>query len=94
MYAIMYIEVVMMTNTTITNFRKKIFAYVDQAIRFGDVVNVATKNGNAVLISEDEYMGMLETSRLAAIPGMVDSIKRAAAEPIEEGAVYVPGEDW
>ena len=83
-----------MTNTTITNFRKNVFEYVDQAIRFGDVVNVATKHGNAVLISEEEYSGMLETLRLAAIPGMIDSIKRAAAEPIQEGTVYVPGEEW
>ena len=83
-----------MTNTTITNFRKNVFEYVNQAIQYNDVVNVATKNGNAILLSEEEYNGMLETLRLAAIPGMMDSILRAAAEPVEEGTVYVPGEEW
>jgi len=86
--------VIRMTNTTITNFRKKVYDYVNQAIQYNDVVNVATKNGNAILISEEEYNGMVETLRLMSIPGMVESIKAAGAEPIEEGAVYTPGEEW
>lgn len=83
-----------MTNTTITNFRKNIFEYVNQAIQYNDVVNVVTKNGNAVLISEEEYNGMLETLRLMSIPGMVESIIEAAKEPTEECTVYDPNEEW
>lgn len=83
-----------MTNTTITNFRKNVFEYVNQAIQYNDVVNVVTKNGNAVVISEEEYNGMLETLRLMSIPGMVESIKEAAAEPVEDCAVYDPDEEW
>ena len=37
------------TNTNITNFRKNLFEYVDQAVTYGDVVNIATKHGNAVM---------------------------------------------
>lgn len=83
-----------MTNTTITNFRKNVFEYVNQAIQYNDVVNVVTKNGNAVLISEEEYNGMLETLRLMSIPGMVESIREAAEEPIEDCVVYDPDEEW
>lgn len=83
-----------MTNTTITNFRKNVFEYVNQAVQYNDVVNVVTKNGNAVLISEEEYNGMLETLRLMSIPGMVESIAEAANEPAEECAVYSPEEEW
>lgn len=83
-----------MTNTTITNFRKNVFEYVNQAIQYNDVVNVVTKNGNAVLISEEEYNGMLETLRLMSIPGMVESIIEAAKEPTKECAVYDPDEEW
>ena len=83
-----------MTNTTITNFRKNVFDFVNSAVQYNDIVNVSTKNGNAVLLSEDEFNGMLETLRLMSIPGMVDSIKMAAAEPIEEGQVYDPEEEW
>ena len=83
-----------MTNTTITNFRKNVFDFVNAAVQYNDIVNVSTKNGNAVIISEEEYHGMLETLRLMSIPGMVESIKAAAAEPMEEGQAYVPGEEW
>ena len=33
-----------MTNTNITVFRKNVFGFVDQAVTYGDVVNVTTKN--------------------------------------------------
>ena len=43
-----------MTNTNATNFRKNAFAYFDQAVMFGDVINVNTKHGNAIVISEED----------------------------------------
>ena len=83
-----------MTNTTVTNFRQNVFAYVDAAVKHNDVISVTTKNGNAVMLSEEEYTGMLETLRLMSIPGMEASLREAAAEPIEDGTPYVPGEEW
>ena len=83
-----------MTNTTITNFRKNVFDFVNSAVRYNDVIHVSTKSGNAVLLSEEEYAGMLETLYLMSIPGMVDSIQKAAAEPVEEGKAYDPEEKW
>ena len=50
-----------MTNTNATNFRQNLFEYLNQAILYNDVVNVNTKNGNAVDISEEEYNGLLES---------------------------------
>lgn len=83
-----------MTNTTITNFRQNAFAYVEAAVKFNDVINVTTKNGNAVLMSEEEYNGLMATLELMREPGFVESIKEARKEPIEECAVYEPGEEW
>lgn len=83
-----------MTHTNITAFRKNVFGFVDQAVTYGEVVNVSTKNGNAVLLSEEDYNSMMETLHLSAIPGMVDSIKSAAAEPLEDCVPYDPQEDW
>jgi len=39
----------------------------------------------AVLVSMDEWSGIQETLYLSSIPGMVESIKAAAAEPLEVG---------
>ena len=83
-----------MTNTNITAFRKNVFGFVDQAVTYGEVVNVTTKNGNAVIISETDYKSMLETLHLSSIPGMEDSIKAAAAEPWEDCTPYDPDEAW
>lgn len=83
-----------MTNTNITAFRKNVFGFVDQAVTYGEVVNVTTKNGNAVIISETDYKSMLETLHLCSIPGMEDSIKAAAAEPLEACTPYDPDEVW
>ena len=83
-----------MTNTNITAFRKNVFGFVDQAVTYGEVANVTTKNGNAVIISETDYKSMLETLHLCSIPGMEDSIKAAAAEPLEDCTPYDPDEAW
>lgn len=83
-----------MTNTNITKFRQKVFEYVNQAVEFNDVVNISTKNGNAIIISEDEYNSMIETLYLKSVPGLTESIKEAAAEPLEDCAVYAPEEEW
>ena len=55
---------------------------------------MTTKNGNAVIISETDYKSMLETLHLCSIPGMEDSIKAAAAEPLEACTPYDPDEVW
>ncbi|MBR5344453.1 MAG: type II toxin-antitoxin system Phd/YefM family antitoxin [Clostridia bacterium] len=73
-----------MTATTITNFRKNLFGYVSNAIRYNDPVQVTTKEGNAVLLSEEEYNGMLATLELMSVPGMVERINAAANEPDSE----------
>lgn len=85
---------IILTNTNITNFRKNLFEYVDQAVTYGDVVNIATKHGNAVMMSESDYNGLMETLRLTSIPGMTESLRAAAAEPLDECVKYDPDEEW
>ena len=41
-----------MLNTNITNFRKNIFSLLEQTIKYNEPVNISTKDGNAVIISE------------------------------------------
>lgn len=83
-----------MTNTNITTFRKKVFEYVDQAVTYGDVVNVSTKNGNAIILSEDDYNSLMETLHLVSIPGMTERLQEAAAEPVNQCKKYDPDEEW
>ena len=63
-----------MLNTNITNFRKNIFGLLEQTIKFNEPVNVSTKDGNAVIISEDDYNGLMETLYISSIPNMKEKI--------------------
>ena len=82
-----------MTTTTITNFRKNIFSLVETAIRFNETIHITSKDGNAVVLSEDEYNGLMETVNLYAIPGMkeklIDGMNTPLSETVSEDEV-----DW
>lgn len=76
-----------MENVNATNFRKNIFEYLNSAVSFGDVINISTKNGNAILISEDEYNSLVETVYLLSIPGMKEKLidgKKASLDDCQE----------
>lgn len=73
-----------MTNVNVTNFRKNVFDYINQAIEFNEVVNVSTKSGNAVIMSEADYNALMETLYLCSVPGLAKEIKEAGNTSIEE----------
>ena len=73
-----------MINTNVTNFRKQLFELIDQTIKYNEPVNISTKNGNAVLMSEEEYNNLIETMYLNSIPGMREKLEESINTPIEE----------
>ena len=70
-----------MLNTNITNFRKNIFNLLEQTIKYNEPVNVSTKAGNAVIISEE---GLMETVYLSSIPQQREKIIEGLHTPLEE----------
>ena len=72
-----------MINTNITNFRKDIFGLLEQTIKYNEPINVNTKDGNAVIISEEDYNGLMETLYLSSIPGMKAKIVEGMKTSIE-----------
>jgi len=73
-----------MINTNATSFRKQLFELIDQTIKYNEPVNISTKNGNAVLISEEEYNNLVETLYLNSIPGMREKLEEGISTPLEE----------
>ena len=65
-----------MINTNITNFRKDIFGMLEKTVKYNEPINVNTKDGNAVIISEEDYNGLMETLYLSSIPGMKENNRR------------------
>lgn len=73
-----------MTTTTITNFRKNVYSLVENTVRFNEPVNITTKDGNAVMISEEEYLGLLESLYLTSVPGMKEKLVEGLNTPLSE----------
>lgn len=73
-----------MTTTNITNFRKNAFNYVEQTIRYNEPLNISTKEGNAVLLSEEDYSGIMETLYLVSMPGMREKIMEGMSTLLED----------
>lgn len=73
-----------MINTNITNFRKNIFSILEQTIKYNEPVNISTKAGNAVIISEEDYNGLIETLYLSSIPHQKEKIIDGMNIPLDE----------
>ena len=73
-----------MLNTNVTSFRKDIFKLLEQTIRFNEPINISTKDGNAVIISEEDYNGLMETLYLSSMPEVKKAIIEGLNTPISE----------
>ncbi len=80
-----------MINTNVTNFRNDIYNVLKNTILFNEPVNISTKDGNAILISESEYRGLIETLYLTSQPEMekklTDGLNTSIDECIPENEV-------
>ena len=73
-----------MTNTNITNFRKDIYELLEQTIKYNEPINISTKNGNAVVLSEEDYNNLMETLYISSIPKLKEDIVNGLKEGIED----------
>ena len=73
-----------MLNTNITNFRKNIFTMLEQTIKYNEPVNISTKAGNAVVISEEDYNGLMETVYLSSVLEQREKIIEGLHTPLNE----------
>ena len=73
-----------MTTFTATKARENLFDLLKKSAKGHVPVKITSKNGDVVLISEEDYEGLLETLELLSLPGMRESI-REAREDIKAG---------
>ena len=69
-----------MTNINATSFRKNIFSMLEQTIKFNEPVNITTKEGNAVLISENDYNNLLATLEIYNNPLLHEKLLKGMNE--------------
>lgn len=73
-----------MLNTNVTNFRKDVYGLLEQTIKYNEPINISTKDGNAVILSEEDYNGLIETLNLSSLPGMKEKIVEGLNTPLDE----------
>lgn len=73
-----------MTNINITNFRKDIYDMLEQTIKYNEPINISTKNGNAIVLSEEDYNGLIETVYISSSPKLKEKILKGKEEKIED----------
>ena len=69
-----------MTNVTATEARKELFNLIRRALNAHDPVRIQHREGGVVLMSEEDYEGLLETLDLLSAKGMRESIAEAEAD--------------
>ncbi|MBC7766088.1 MAG: type II toxin-antitoxin system Phd/YefM family antitoxin [Hyphomonadaceae bacterium] len=67
-----------------TTARNNFFKLMEEAITTHEPIFVTGKQGNIVVLSEEDYRSMAETIYLCNIPGMREKIKEGLNTPLEE----------
>lgn len=65
---------------TATEARQNLFKLVRKSVKGHVPVRIRSKEGDAVLVSGEDYEGLLETLELLSVPGMRKSIQEARAD--------------
>ena len=63
-----------MTNVNITSFRKNIYEMIENTIEYNEPINITTKKGNAVVLSEEDYNSLMETLYISSVPNLKEKI--------------------
>lgn len=79
-----------MINLNISNARDKLYNLASSCIKYNDVVNISTKEGNVVLLSEDDYRSLIESLFLAGVKGVYEDIEEAVKTPTSEFSKDAP----
>ena len=73
-----------MMNTNITNARAELYKLASSCIKYNNVININTKEGNVIMMSEEDYNSLMESLYLAGILGMYESIVKGANTKLED----------
>lgn len=70
-----------------TKARKDFFELIKDAIQRHEIIHIHHRQGDVVMMSEEEYEGLQETLELLSVPGFRESIKRSLKQ-IEKGDTF------
>jgi antitoxin YefM len=72
------------TSVSATEARKRLYALIDEVGQSHEPLQITGKRGNAVLLSEEDWLAIQESLHLVSIPGMRESILEGMATDVSE----------
>lgn len=73
-----------MLNTNVTNFRNNIYTMLEQTIKYNELCNVSTKDGNVIVMSEADYRSLMETLAIVSDKELKEKILAGKNTPLAE----------
>ena len=80
-----------MINLNISKARDELYKLANSCLKYSDVVNISTKEGNLILLSEEDYNSLIESLYLAGIKGVYEDIEESVNTPTSE---LFKGDPW
>ena len=75
-----------MTEVSSNEFKAHLISKVDEVVENHTVLHVRRRRGgDFVVLSAEDWSAIEETLFLNRVPGLVESLHEAAAEPLDEG---------
>jgi len=73
-----------MTYTNIIKAQAELYKLAISCIKYNNVVKINTKDGNVIMMSEEDYNSLIESLDLVSIPRMYESIVEGANIKLED----------
>ena len=80
-----------MKQVQLEDFQENFELIFEDVLVSGEPAKILKETGNAILVSEEIYRGMIETLNLVSIPGVRETVRSGVREPI---ANTKTGLDW
>ena len=82
-----------MISITPTKFRKEMFGMLEMVVKENEQLEINTKDGDAVMISKQEYDNILETIKIYQSPKLYSELKQGLKLGIQD-AVAEEKVEW
>ena len=79
-----------MVTINISNARNELYKIADSCIKYNDIVNISTKAGNVIMLSEEDYRNLIESLYLAGVLGVYEDIEKVVNTPTSEFVKEAP----
>ena len=73
-----------MKTIPVTKLRENIYKIIEQTRIYSEPIQITSKKGNAILVSEEDWNAIQETLYLLSIPNLKESIIDADKTPLDE----------